>query len=202
MKKDPSGDDSRLVEACINRDLIAWSQLINRYSGLISVSIVNRLKKYGLTVPSQDVEDIRQNVLISIWQDRKLESIQNRAHIGYWLSIVSGNIAIEYMRKKRNADPPGAISIYNKLNGKELSEFIPQAGESPKDEIIGNELLKKIDEAIEALPNKEKLIAKLNILYGKKYHEITDILNVPYGTVSSYMKRAKDKLRAALKDFA
>ena len=81
-------------------------------------------------------------------------------------------------------------------------ELIPSTGLNPSDELAKNELSKKIEEAVDALPTKEKLIIKLNLIYEKKYDEIAKILNLPKGTVSSYIKRAKEKLRCALKDFA
>ena len=187
-------DDSEIVEACINGDLSAWSSLTQKYESLIRASIVNRLKKYGITLPCQDIEDIRQNTLTSIWKGRKLEEIRNRKNISYWLAIVSGNTAIEYMRWKRAQDTPKPVPL-NYDSADELEGLAPSNGRDPSDEAAREEMLKKIKETIEALPHKEKLMIKLNIYHGKKYHEIADILNIPAGTVSSYIKRAREKLK-------
>jgi len=200
MSEDFLKDDSFLVEGCIKRDLTAWASFVQKYSGLIFISIEKRLKNYGLALPRPDIEDIKQNVLTLLWRDRKLESVRNRQNIAYWLAIVSGNIAIEYMRKKRAIEPHDPISIFDKIGEKELVEFIPSRDSSPADELVKAEISKRIGSAIEELPNKEKLIMKLNILHNKKYHEIADILHIPKGTVSSYIKRAKEKLRASLED--
>ncbi len=67
------------------------------------------------------------------------------------------------------------------------------------EEIDGKEAAQKIEESINALPAKEKLVAKLHLLYGKKFHEVSEILRMPIGTVSSHVKRAKIKLREKLK---
>ena len=82
-----------------------------------------------------------------------------------------------------------------------MIQLIPSTQRDPIDELTRNELSRKIDTAIELLPSKERLIIKLHLLHEKKYEEISDILNIPYGTVSSYIKRTKEKLRTALKDF-
>lgn len=201
MEKDPLEDDLKLVEGCINREIIAWSQLVNKYSNLISASIKARLKKYGITVSYQDVEDIQQNILASIWEDEKLKTIKNRKDISYWIAIVSGNAAIRYMYDKRFSEAPRTISLFEKIDEKELAQLIPATQSNTINELTRTELSKKIDTAIESLPSKEKLIIKLEILHNKKYSEISDILNIPHGTVSSYIKRAKEKLRIALKDF-
>lgn len=201
MEKDPLENDLKLVEGCINREIIAWSQLVNKYSNLISASIKARLKKYGITVSYQDIEDIQQNILASIWEDEKLKTIKNRKDISYWIAIVSGNAAIRYMYDKRFSEAPRTISLFEKIDEKELAQLIPATQSNTINELTRTELSKKIDTAIESLPSKEKLIIKLEILHNKKYSEISDILNIPHGTVSSYIKRAKEKLRIALKDF-
>lgn len=193
-------NDSNIIEACINGDLAAWGQLTRKYESLIYASIVNRLRKYGFALPRQDIEDIRQNVLTNIWKSRKLENVRNRGNIAYWLAIVSGNIAIGYMRNKRAKDMPNPAPIHCGAI-EELAELAGPEGATVFDNMARDEMLKKIDEAIEALSFKEKLIIKLNFYHDKKYNEIADILNMPPGTVSSYIKRAKEKLKKNLKDF-
>ncbi|MFA5084887.1 MAG: hypothetical protein WC482_00805, partial [Candidatus Omnitrophota bacterium] len=71
-------DDPRLIEACLKKDLIAWSNLIKKYSGLVYISIENRLNKYGISASVHDIEDIRQNIFSDIWKDGKLSNITNR----------------------------------------------------------------------------------------------------------------------------
>jgi RNA polymerase sigma-70 factor (ECF subfamily) len=191
-------DDERLIEGCIRKEIAAWSLFVKRYSSLISFSITNRLGKYGFKLPSQEIEDIRQNVFTSIWKGNKLSAVKNRRHVSYWLAVVAGNAAMEYMRTVRAAEAPAReIS----LDEKELQELIPSAAETPREACFRNDLQSNIIASINALPRKEKLVMKLHLLYGKRYHEIADILTLPRGTVSSYIKRAREKLRQSLKDF-
>lgn len=185
--------DEPLVNACINRDARAWELLVQRYSPLILTSIKNRLKRYGFDPACEDVEDIRQNVVAAIWRDNKLCSVRNRDSIACWLSIVSGNMAILHMRRKLSYAPrPMPVTEYadadalhiKNLNGADICE-----------EMDRKEAVRKIEESIDALPPKEKLVAKLHFLYGKKFHEVADILKMPIGTVSSYVKRVRAKLK-------
>ena len=48
-------NDRYIIEACSKKDLVAWSVLVKKYSGLIYVSIENRLKKYGLDASTHDI---------------------------------------------------------------------------------------------------------------------------------------------------
>lgn len=192
-------NDERLVEACLAGEPGAWSAFMAKYSGLIFISIEKRLKKYGFTLPRQDVEDIRQNTITALWKDKKLDGIRNRGDISYWLAITSGNMAMEFVRKKRSLNPLKPVSIFEKNGEAELAELLPSPDGNPGDNAERNELMKTTGKLIGSLPVKEKLIIKLLFFHGKKYHEIADMLNIPQGTVSNYIKRAKERLRDGLK---
>jgi len=191
-------DDPYLIEACLKKDLAAWSCLVEKYSGLIYVSIENRLKKYGLDVSSQDIEDIRQNILSDIWKNGKLSHITNRGDISYWISILSGNAAVEHFRSRSARQMQNAVPLYSGMDDKELREILPSGIPGPDDELARAETEDRIDMAIESLQGREKIMIKLHLVHDKKYHEIAEFLGVPTGTVSSYIKRAKEKIRAAL----
>ncbi|MBN1526709.1 MAG: sigma-70 family RNA polymerase sigma factor [Candidatus Omnitrophica bacterium] len=202
MDKGTRASDSELVERCIEKDLTAWAQLIKKYSRLIYVSIVNRLKAHGISLSHHDIEDIRQNLLAGLWEGDKLQGVRNRASIAYWLAIVSGNEAMEYAGSRRLYGAGQPASAIEKMEQDELAEIVPSLAQKPSDALIKDELSNRIEEAFETLPDKERLIIKLNLLYDKKYHEIADMLGMPPGTISSYIKRAKEKLRSELKDLS
>lgn len=200
MERKRFEDDLSLLEACKKRDLAAWSIFLERYSDLISISIKNRLKKYNFDLPAQEVEDIRQDVLVSLWNDRKLEGVKNPKALAYWLAIVSGNTALRHVRDKHISEPARPVSIFDKIGEKEILELLPSPGLDPSDTLQRHEVLERINEAVEELPYRERLIAQLSLFYDKKYQDIAKILNMPDGTVSSCMKRAKERLRKLLKN--
>ena len=177
-------DDSGLVERCILKDASAWSSLIERYSGLIKNAIYNRARKYGISLPHHDIEDIMQNVLAALWKSDKLSTIKNRKDISCWLAIVSGNATAQYLSDRDSTET--------------LSEEETAYADIPPSAPPDEETLSEIDEAIEKLPPKESLIIQLHIIHDKKYHEIADMLDIPEGTVSSYIKRSKGRLKKML----
>jgi RNA polymerase sigma-70 factor (ECF subfamily) len=183
-------NDALLVEACVARDPAAWTEFVARFSGLILSSIARRLKKYGCLVPAEDMEDIRQNLLTLIWVEGKLETVKNRKSIACWLSIVSGNAAMEYLRRKLADKNPKFVPITEVAH----TEFLQAPSEDP-----GNrESLETIERAIASLPPKEGLVMRLNLLCGMEYREISEMLNMPIGTISSRIMRAKNRLRKRL----
>jgi RNA polymerase sigma factor, sigma-70 family len=192
--------DPYLIEACLKKDLVAWSDLIKKYSGLVYVSIENRLKKYGLDASSHDIEDIRQNIFSDIWKDGKLSHITNRADISYWIAILSGNAAVQHYRSKDVRLLQNAAPLYHEIDGSELNEAFRSETPGPNDELARAETEDRIDRAIESLPAREKIMIKLHLMHDKKFHEIAEFLGIPKGTVSSHIKRAKEKLKEALRE--
>ncbi len=193
-------NDRYLIEACLKKDLAAWSGLVKKYSGLVYVSIENRLKKYGLDASSHDIEDIRQNIFSDIWKNGKLSHITNRDDISYWIAILSGNAAVEHFRSREARQLQNTVPLSHKIDEKELNEIFPSNIPGPNDELARAETEERICEAIESLTGREKIMIKLHLIHDKKYHEIAEFLGVPKGTVSSYIKRAKEKLKKTLKD--
>jgi len=44
------------------------------------------------------------------------------------------------------------------------------------------------------------MVIRLNLLYGKKYKEIAELLDLPIGTIGTVISKAKGRVRAALKE--
>lgn len=194
-------DSGRLIERCLRKDMSAWAVFVTRYSPLISAAITKRLKLYGLAASDHDLKDIRQNLLASIWQEDKLADVKNRGSIAYWLAIVAGNAALDHYRSKKNMATDRFVPLSQPIGDGELGDLLPSALPDPRDQSARNELTGRIAGEIDKLPGREKIILKLNILHNKKYEDIARILDLPPGTVSSYVKRAKEKLRKRLRDF-
>lgn len=200
MKNDTSADDADLLHACITRDEAAWASFIAKYSALIAIAAQKRLKKYSLTVSREDIHDIRQDVLTSIWKDNMLADVRNASSLTYWLAIVSGNAAMLYMRRKRRIEGAKTVSISDTDDGTDILEFIASPDKSATEQLDRVEAAGMVEKALGSLPAKERLIIQLAVVHGRKYEEISAILGIPTGTVSCYMKRAKERLRERLKD--
>jgi RNA polymerase sigma-70 factor (ECF subfamily) len=174
---------------------------VKKYAKLVYTAIEKRLRGCGFKPAHEEILDIQQDVLTSICAGKKLHKIQNPDSIPYWIATVSGNAAMQYMRNRRRIEPEKTVSLSDKIGEIELIELIPSAGLTPPEELSKDELSNKIDEALENLSPREKLIIKLNLLHDKKYDEIANMLSLPRGTVASYIKRAKEKLKRHLEEF-
>ena len=200
MQRNRTMNDRRLVEGCIRKDPGSWSILVSKYSRLVGIAASDRLKKYGFNLPKEDIEDIRQSVFTAIWDKDKLRSVADSDNISHWLAVVSGNMAIDHVRSSKNREYLRMIPIYKKFKEKYLAELLPSRALRIEDDTVEIEMAERIDGAIEDLSCRERTIIKLYLIHGKKHEEIAYMLGLPKGTVCSCIKRARDRLKIALRD--
>lgn len=197
--------DQELIESCIKKDKRAWDIFVERYSKLVLWAVRNRLTRFRYNFDNDDVEDIHQEVFISLWSSNKLAQIKDRRKVAGWIAMVAGNAAIDYFKKMKRQMPPNAISIFEEAissaegEGKTLEELLPAKIGNPGREFHLNELRAILDATLESLAPKEKMVIKLNLLHGMKHREIAEALKLPINTISTIMARTKGELKEKLK---
>ncbi len=79
-----------------------------------------------------------------------------------------------------------------------MPQDIDTPSDGPERSYEAAEEAARLRAAIEALPEKYRVVITLFHLQGKQYEEIAEVLGLPLGTVKTHLFRAKDLLRAAL----
>ena len=198
----PSPED--LITGCINKDKRSWDIFVGRYSKVVYWAIRDRLKRFGYNFEDEDINDIHQDVFITLWAGDKLAQLKERDKVAGWLAMVAGNAAIDYFRRMKRQSPPNSISIYEEIykNGDDetrtLEEVLPSKAPGPDREAQLSEAREVLESVIEALRPKERIAVKLDLLHGMKHSEIADTLNIPVNTVSTTIARAKKYLKEKL----
>jgi len=173
-------------------DLVAWDKLARIISPHIDCIIQFKFWRMGFNHQKCDIENLRQEVLLSIWRKDGLKAIRDRDACVSWISATASNAASNYVQSFRPTEAPRA---------REFKDSMSAGPGSPLEELARKEVTQGIDTALGALNHKERLVIKLVAVYDKKYKEVSDITGMPIGTVLVCARRAKAKLRAALKEF-
>lgn len=191
--------ETELIKRCVDKDPIAWGKFVKRYSALIYWAIQDRLKHWDYLYQPQDIEEIHQNVFLSLWKKDKLQNVKDPKKITAWLVVVAGNEAVDYFRYQKSQTPPCAVSIFEEIaqNGSvtTLADILAGASFSPVTDEESGEIENLVSEELERLLPRQKIIIKLNVLYGKKYREIAEMLNMPAGSVATAIRRIKQCLK-------
>jgi RNA polymerase sigma-70 factor (ECF subfamily) len=177
-----------LVESCIKGKRGAWDKFVEQFSAVVFWAIKEKLKRTNYCYSQQDVEDIFQNVFILLWEKKKLIQIRYRENIKNWLIMVAANCTINYFRGKRK-----------RFSEVELLSQSAYSADCNMSNTEDQERLQQILEYILSdLPKRELIILKLSYLHNKTHQEISQILKMPQNTISSIIKRTKEKLKVRL----
>jgi len=148
--------------------------------GLYRKSLANFL--FRLCWSRQRVDDLLQEVFLRLW--RAAPHYQPSAKVSTYIFRIAHNLWInEGMKRKERA-----------------LEDADRAGASdPASRIERDEVQAAVRNAIDALPNGERECLILSEYNGLKYAEISEILDIPLGTVKSRIWSAMQRLREKLK---
>ena len=181
-------NDKELVKRCLDGNAEAWSEFVDRFSGLIYWAIKRKLNRYNCVYLIRDVEDIYQRLFVSLWEKKSLMNVADRDNISPWLIVLASNLTIDFIRKKRREE-----------------NFLLRVSEakniSGDDEVVifSEENKHLLDEGIKLLNEKEKVYLEFNYIASKKHKEIAKIFNTSVNSVSTIIARAKNKIRKYIK---
>jgi RNA polymerase sigma-70 factor (family 1) len=133
-------------------------------------------------------EEIAEDVFIKIWQQR--ENLANIQNLRVYLYVATKNTSLNFLSKKANESITEPFDHINIDLG--ISDI------TPEQILITAELQNKIQQEVDALPPRCKMIFKLVREDGLKYKEVSDILNISVNTIDVQMAIAIKKIGAAL----
>jgi RNA polymerase sigma-70 factor, ECF subfamily len=173
-------DDIEIIKSVQTGNTEAFSLLVDRYHH----HLLNFI--YRLTGNEQSVEDIGQEVFLSIYKSIRSFNIQRGVPFSAWLFITARNRCISELRKKRLQ----TISI-------DTTGILPAHEKTPEQSASEAEQLAAIDAALAQLPEPYKQTI-LQSLAGDCPEEIARILKISRGTVKSRLSRARQKMKLLL----
>lgn len=190
--------DEELMRLCQDGDELAFEELFKRYEGP-ALSFINRM-----IGDRSRTEALGQEAFLRIFKEAK--SYQYPRSFPTWFYTIVRNLCKNELRW-RSRHP--TVSIEENLDrsghsggeGGNLGDRLKSAGRGPLDEIVGDEMVKKLEGALSDLPELEREILILNRFQNLKYKEIAEIVGVPVGTVRSRIHGALDRLRREIKDY-
>ncbi len=176
--------DRDLVNTILGGDNRAFTILVKRHERLVWHIVMK------LTDDQDTIKDISQEVFIRIYQ--KLKDFGFRSKLSTWIATVAYRTAVNEL-KKRNRKIAQDIHQINEWK----EQFIDIA--HPEYIATQKELKQMIRQAIDRLPDQYKMVLTLYHMEEFNYQEISDITEMPPGTVKNYLFRARKLLKEMLK---
>lgn len=159
----------------------AFEQLFNSYYGHLCV-FASRIIEDEIAA-----EEIVQDFFVKFWEKRNQLSVESSLKNYLFRSVK--NLCLNFIK-------------HNKIKTQYAQYMISEAEKNNfRDNFIEVDLVKKIEESIQSLPEKRQEIFRMSREEGLKYREIAEKLKISIKTVEAQMGLAIKNLRDKLKDY-
>jgi RNA polymerase sigma-70 factor (ECF subfamily) len=180
MARIAEGDDS------------AFENLVHRHQ----TSILNLI--YRFIGDRTQAKDLAQEVFIRVWQAAK--TYKPEAKFTTWLYRITANLCLNELRSSRRkkwfsfnwSDEDGEHTIE-----KTLSDGAPSA----EDILLEKERSRQISDALQSLPDNQRMALVLKRYDDLSYQEIAKVIGCSVPAVESLLVRAKRTLQEKLKNY-
>lgn len=182
--------EKALLAGCVNGEKVAWDAFVLQYSSLVYHTIKKTFGLYHSDPRADLVEDLFQEVFLSLVQNdfKKLRQFSGDrgCSLASWLRIVAARLTIDFLRKQ------SAPTV-------EVTDSLPSARPDPPNSLIDSEQAGQLSPALEGLPPRDRLFLVLYYHKGFPPEEIAAILHVSVSAVYTQKSRILAKLREVLR---
>lgn len=170
-------DDRDLIARAQQGDRQAFTELVCRHQNAV-VGLI-----YRMCGDPQQAEDAAQEAFVRVWQN--LKNYKPQHAFRSWLYRIAANAALDTLRRERPSTELGSLNLADPLAGPE------QAAEE-------NQRVAQVRRAITRLSPPLRIVLILREYQELSYHEISEALEIPTGTVMSRLNTARSQLRQEL----
>ncbi len=188
--KEPT--DQALAARAVEGDERAYREIVERYERPI-FSL-----HYRMVRDRELAEDLAQETFIRAFN--AIHTYNPRYKLSSWLFKIANNLAIDHLRKRRieTVSIDGAPNAVTEEEQAQTRQEFASDAESPEEYAANRELGEQIEAAIAKLRPQYRTATILRHVEGFSYEEIAGIMDLPLGTVKTYIHRARLELRVLL----
>ena len=187
-----AASDQEVVAAATSGREAAYRELVRRYERPVFSLIYRMVRNRELA------EDLSQETFIKVLN--ALASYRPEYKFSSWVFKIANNAAIDHLRRREldtlSLEGSPHADTAEKIEATALQ--IGEKAESALDAVANKELGTEIERAIARLRPEYRTCILLRHVEGRAYEEIAEMLNLPLGTVKTYIHRARNELRIAL----
>lgn len=175
-------DEMDIVKRIQEGEVNLFSVLLERYERPVH-SLIRQI-----ILSREDAEELTQDVFVKAF--RSLDSFRGGCSFSTWLHRIAYNTAISATRKRKFTFPVFEENALNNIPDETVDLYL----NSDEDE----ELLQKLEQAVELLDNEEKALISLYYTQEKPINEISAILQISPENVKVRLFRTRKKIVAMI----
>jgi RNA polymerase sigma-70 factor (ECF subfamily) len=183
LKSAPTDLDYALLRKVARGETGALAELIRRHQARL-YQVAYRLLRDPL-----EAEDALQEVFLKVHENA--HRFEPKASVSAWLHRITANHCLNLLRAwhpQESLDQEDAVAP-------------PDPGASPLEALEEQDLSRRLEELLAALPENQRRALILKRFGGLSYQEIAEEMNLSPQAVDGLLKRARQFLKQALKDY-
>ena len=184
--------DKHLVRLCLESDERAAREIVTRFERPV-FSLIHRMVR-----DRELAEDLAQETFVRTLNN--LKRYDPSYKFSSWLFKIGYNLTIDHLRRKelKVVSIQGAPDAVTPDQQAATAITLVTKDERPDELLAARELGSEIESAIGALRPEYQTAILLRHVEGYSYEEIATVMDVPLGTVKTYIHRARNELKGAL----
>jgi len=166
--------------------------LVNRHQ----TSVLNLV--YRFIGDRTQAKDLAQEVFIRVWQAAK--TYKPEAKFTTWIYRITANLCFNELKSARRKKWFQFLRFDtdNEIHGE---KDFPDSSPSPEDLLLAKERSRKISDALQRLPDNQRMALILKRYDDLSYQEIAKVIGCSVSAVESLLFRAKRTLQEKLKNY-
>jgi RNA polymerase sigma-70 factor (ECF subfamily) len=174
-------------------DLAAFEELVEKYKQ----PVINML--YRTLPDAAEAEDLAQNVFIQVY--KSADRYRASAKFSTWLFTIARNLCLNEIRR-RARHPAESLDVPHPEHDHEPARQFEDGREpGPDVALLHTELEQRIEEAVRALPESQRLAIVLCRQQELAYEDISEVLGCSLSATKSLIHRARETLKQRLKPY-
>jgi len=151
---------------------------------------------YGYTGDFEAAVDIAQDVFVEIY--RSVSKFRGEAKLSTWIYRIATNKSLNWVRDNKKHRVVKSIERFFNGDTDRKFEVEDHHSQDGYDLLNSNYQSKEIQNAIDNLPENQKIAFVLNKIDDLPYKEVSEIMDISLSAVESLIHRARKKLQKDL----
>lgn len=185
--------DAELMLRVKRGDMDAFAGLVDKYKQ----PVINLM--FRMVHDLEEAEDLAQNVFLRVFQSAQRYEVN--AKFSTWLFTIARNSCFNELRRRSRHPTESMDTLPNDDSEQPVRQYEDVKADSPPDAFLHEELEQKIQEALDELPEKQRLGILLCRQDELSYEEIAKVLECSVSATKSLIHRGRETLKQKLKPY-
>lgn len=183
MAEEVENNDAELLEQFRNESTrnYAFHLIVTKYQKRVYWQVRR------IVIDHDDSNDVVQNVFIKVWKN--LENFKEASRLYTWLYRIAVNESLTFLKQKRAL----LFVPFEKV------EYGLSRKLADDNYFKGEEIQKKLQQAILTLPEKQRIVFNMKYFEDMKYDDMAEVLDTSVGALKASYHHAVKKIEEFLK---